>query len=57
MYKICRDPLSNVTTIAKIDKDIYTFFTPESPLWDEYEAWVAEGNTAEEWNPQVTEGA
>ena len=50
MYKIATDPLSKTTSVSKIEGDTIIFFTEDSPLWEQYLAWVAEGNTAEEWD-------
>jgi hypothetical protein len=52
MYYTHTDPLLNSTTLALHDGEVVTFFTEQSPLHQAYLAWVAEGNTAEEWNPQ-----
>ena len=49
MYYTHTDSLTNLTTIALHDGEVVTFFTEESPLHEAYLAWVAEGNTAEEW--------
>lgn len=52
MYQISTDPLLHTTTVSKTDGDTIIYFSEGSPFWEEYLAWVAEGNTAEEWNPQ-----
>ena len=49
MYYIHTDPLLNSITTALHNGEIITYFTEQSPLHEEYLAWVAEGNTAEEW--------
>lgn len=49
MYKISIDPLLHTTTVSKNDGDVVIYFSEGSPLWEEYLAWIAEGNTAEEW--------
>jgi hypothetical protein len=51
MYYTHTDSLTNSTSLALHDGEVITFFTDESPLHEEYLAWVAEGNTAEEWSP------
>ena len=55
MYYIHTDSLTNSTTIALHDGEVITFFTKESPLHQEYLMWVAEGNTAEEWQSEGNE--
>jgi hypothetical protein len=52
MYYTHTDLLDNSTTLALHDGETVTYFTEQSPLHEAYLAWVAEGNTAEEWNLQ-----
>ena len=52
MYYTHTDSLINTATLAFHDGEIIVFFTEQSPLHKAYLAWVAEGNTAEEWNPK-----
>lgn len=49
MYYIHTDSLTNSTHIALHDGEIVTFFAEESPLYEAYLAWVAEGNEAQPW--------
>jgi hypothetical protein len=46
-YVTTKDPIGN-TLIVKIDNDVPTFIG-EGEQDAAYLAWVAEGNTAEEW--------
>jgi hypothetical protein len=50
MYSFVVDSLSQ-TKMFRIDhtNGSVTLFTDQSPLMVAYLAWVAEGNTAEEW--------
>lgn len=49
MYYTHTDLLSNSTMVALHEGEVVTYFTEQSPLHPAYLAWVAEGNTAEEW--------
>lgn len=49
MYWKSIDPLFGDTTFLTKDGDTTIFFNDQSPYWDDYLAWVTEGNTAEEW--------
>jgi hypothetical protein len=55
MYYTHTDLLANSTMVALHEGEVVTYFTEQSPLHPAYLAWVAEGNTAEEWNPEETE--
>ena len=50
MYYTHTDLLDNSKTLAFHDGEFITYFTEQSPLNEAYLAWVAEGNTAEEWD-------
>ena len=54
MYSFVLDSLSQ-TKMLRIDyaDGLVTLFTEQSPLMAEYEKWVAEGNTATEWQPEA----
>jgi hypothetical protein len=53
MYKIYKDNLSQEITYSYKNPDnSMVFFTKESPEYDKYLAWVAEGNEAEEWSAE-----
>jgi len=39
-------------SIVRIDDGALIPFDPANTDYQQYLAWVAEGNTAEEWNPQ-----
>ena len=54
IYKLVKDPLTNEVTMAKKQigdsepyKLIYIPFVEDNTNYQEYLAWVAEGNTAE----------
>jgi hypothetical protein len=51
MYKIARHPIFE-NQFAIVKDDVTWIPTDEgNSMYQAYLAWVAEGNTAEEWNP------
>jgi hypothetical protein len=53
MYTFVVDSLSQIKMFRIDNADgSVTMFTEQSPLMIDYLAWVAEGNTAEEWQPE-----
>ena len=51
MYKIFI-PLSNETIIVRTSDNAFIPSDPANSDYQAYLAWVAEGNTAEEWSPE-----
>lgn len=50
MFYLHTDSLTNEVSLAKHHEDSVIFFTQDSPVWIEYQEWLAQGNTAEEFN-------
>ena len=50
IYKLVKDPLSNETNSLMYNDGVKTWhfaMSTENRMYDDYLAWVAEGNTAE----------
>ena len=47
MYKLFTSPINGEQTVFVVETSSWTSIKNEA-----YLAWVAEGNTAEEWNPE-----
>jgi hypothetical protein len=52
MYQLLKDPRTNeVCAVLVVGTNISIPFDPANTDYQEYLAWVAEGNTPEEWSP------
>lgn len=49
------DLLGQWTVVIRLSDKATIPMNPENADYQAYLAWVAEGNTAEEWNPDATE--
>ena len=54
-YKIKTNTLSGVPVFYRVEDDVWIPLAEANTDYQEYLAWVAEGNTAEEWEPEETE--
>jgi hypothetical protein len=57
MYKIMRSRSNEIISINVEQADGSVMCIPTDPAnsdYQQYLAWVAEGNTAEEWSPDAT---
>ena len=50
MFKIYTSPLTGKTQIVRLSDNAFIEHHEWHPAYQEYLAWVAEGNTAEEWS-------
>lgn len=50
MFYLHTDSLTEEVSLAKHHEDFVIFFAEGSPVWIEYQEWIAQGNTPEEWN-------
>lgn len=55
MYKFYVGAISNEKTIVRELDMAYIPTDPANSDYQQYLAWVAEGNTAEEWSPNASE--
>ena len=51
MYQIVIDPTNNKTMSICFDNNSFIPIDESNAEYQKYLAWVAEGNIAEEWNP------
>ena len=51
MYQLVIDPTNNKTMSICLDNNYFIPIDEGNKDYQAYLAWVAEGNTAEEWNP------
>lgn len=51
MYKTCTSLLTGIVQVVRLSDNAFIQPHEEHPDYQAYLAWVAEGNTAEEWNP------
>ena len=52
MYKLWNEPITNVYIgVIRLDDQAWIPADEGNKDYQAYLAWVAEGNTAEEWNP------
>jgi len=56
MYQKCLDINGQINdkSIVRIADNAFIPFDPANSDYQQYLAWVAEGNTAEEWSPDAT---
>ena len=54
MYQKCVDSItgSEASCVKRLADNAFIPFDPANTDYQSYLAWVAEGNTAEEWNPE-----
>lgn len=54
MYQKCVDLITGSEThcIRRLADNAFIPFDPANSDYQQYLAWVAEGNTAEEWSPE-----
>jgi hypothetical protein len=51
LYKTTGSEVFNAVTTVSVEPQKSFLFDENNPDYKEYLAWVAEGNVAEEWNP------
>jgi len=54
MYKLISNPYSETKSIFRVSDFTMIPADPANSDYQQYLAWVAEGNTAEEWSPNAT---
>jgi hypothetical protein len=50
-YKIKTNTLSGVPVFYRVEDDVWIPLAEANTDYQEYLAWLAEGNTPEEWSP------
>ena len=51
MFKTYTSPMTGVVQVVRLSDNVFIQPHEWHPDYQAYLAWVAEGNTAEEWNP------
>lgn len=52
MFKIYISPITSIQQVVRLSDNAFIQPNDQHSDYQEYLAWVAEGNTAEEWSPE-----